>query len=101
MTRCQGLPGASTVALKACAAGAEPASRGSSKVTVSAVPDTVAPANPGAVVSTLWRASCASPAWPSAASVCVVADLTVPPFASSVSASTAMPCVEVSPDTTA
>ena len=87
------------VTVKALAGGAESVSRSSSKVTVSVAPSTAADANPGAVVSTLWPASGSRPAWASAASA-PAAERSVPPSSSSVSASTATPPVEASPETT-
>ena len=44
--------------------------------------------------STLWLGSWASPSWASSASVPFAADRIEPPLASSVSATTAMPCGE-------
>ena len=88
------------VTVKALPAGAEPepSSRGSSKVSVSVAPSTAADTNPGAAVSTLWPASASRPAWDSAASA-PAAERSVPPFASSVSATTATPPADASPAT--
>ena len=86
------------VTVKALPAGAEPASRSSSKVTVSVAPSTAADANAGGFASTRWAGSGSRPAWVKAAAA-PAADTIVPPSSSSVSATTATPPADASPAT--